>query len=108
MKKFAIMSLLICAVPFFAENFENGPFISSCFLILFLLAISLGLFPKAPRRNALSVIPALVISILFTLNTALGSVPDLPWGAAIFTSWLAAGVLFFRYDRLEEHSANID
>lgn len=94
--RFMFMSCALAAIPFFATGLGAGigAFISTVFLsILGLLAWS-GVFKKAPKRNALGVIPALSVSTTFLNYYWNSPAADFPWAMALLTVWIVSGGLF--------------
>jgi hypothetical protein len=61
-RRFAVMSLGLFAIPFFASDFRFGPYIAAVFLVGLAFMILLGAFKKAPRWNALATIRAIGIN----------------------------------------------
>lgn len=106
--RFVLMSLGLFTIPFFASNFRLGPYVATIFLIGFALMITLGAFKKAPRWNALAVMPALGISALYLYSLSFEIGPTFPWGTFLLILFATTALLFLyfeaRQNRAEVHT----
>lgn len=96
--RFAIMSLGLLTIPFWASDFRFGPYVATVFLLGLSLMISLGVLKKAPRWNALAAIPALGTSILYLYSLPFEISRTLPWGMSLLILFAASALAFLYFE----------
>lgn len=97
--RFVLAVFGLLAVTFFASDYTRGSIAWSVFLFLLMCVILLGIIKRAPRRNALAIVPAFTFAALYSYSTENRMSDDFPWGLSLAALTIACGVAFLLLER---------